>query len=83
MAQATYVTSAIVVPITGASAKQFTNPIRAVHAQIAAVSAGYPWQTFPLLRDAIELQDRTDQSNKLFAAQLHVTAIVDDTGRVA
>jgi hypothetical protein len=27
MAQATYVTSSIVAPITGASAKQFTNPI--------------------------------------------------------
>jgi hypothetical protein len=42
MAQATYVTSAIGTVITGASAKQSTNPIPAVHAKIAEIFAGYP-----------------------------------------
>ena len=36
MAQATYVTSAIGTPITGANAKQSTNPFPAIHAKIAS-----------------------------------------------
>jgi hypothetical protein len=83
MAQATYVTSAIGTLITGASAKQFPIPIRAVHAQIAPILAGFVSRTFPLDCDAVEIEDRAGQSNKLFATQLHVTAIADDTGRVA
>jgi hypothetical protein len=66
-----------------ASAKQFTSHIRAVHAQIAPIWAGFTSRTFPLDCDAVEFEDRAGQSNKLFAKQLHVTATADDTGRVA
>ena len=45
MAQATYVTSAIGTMITGASAKQSTNPVPWAHAKIAEVLAGFPSRT--------------------------------------
>jgi hypothetical protein len=76
MAQATYATSGIGALITGASVEQFASPIRAVHAQIAQILAGFLSLTFPL---AVEFEDRVGQSNKL----LHVISIADDTGRVA
>lgn len=86
MAQADYVSSAVRVLITGASAKPCTNPVknsvRAAHAEfVTALAANRPWP-IPLFADASDLEDRADHlKTVLDAASVYVTAILDDAAQ--
>jgi hypothetical protein len=82
MAQAEYVSSAIRALITGANARLSTCPIRAAHAEFVAALAMYPPRPIPVDTDAVDLEDRADHFNKVFAAvSVYLTVILDDTAQ--
>jgi hypothetical protein len=84
MAQANCLTSAIGMPVTGASTKQFTSPFRAVQVQMLPVLVKHHYSRWLLpVRDAVGSDDRVDQSRGLFAAQLSAIMIADDFTRVS
>jgi hypothetical protein len=80
MAQADCTTNAIRVPITGASEKPSTNPIRAACADVIARLAGHPPRPIPLDPHAVDLEDRLDHLEKVFTAlSAYVIAILSGT----
>ena len=84
MARANHLTTAIDTLVTGASAKQFTSPFRAVQVQITPVLVVHHHSRWFLLdRNAVGSDDRVGQSRGLFTAQLNATMIADDFRRVS
>jgi hypothetical protein len=82
MAQADYVTNAIRVLITNASAKASTNPVRAAYAEFVAALAGHPPRSIPIDADAIDVEDRADHLNKVLnGLSAYLTAILHDTAQ--
>ena len=65
MAKADYVTNAICVLITAASAKPSTNPVRAAHPELLARLAGRPPRPIPLNPHVVDLEDRADGRDKV------------------
>ncbi len=82
MAQADFVSNAIRALITGAGAKQSTNPVRASHTEFVTVLAGHPPWPIPLDPAAADLEDRADHLNTVLnALSAYLTVILDDTAQ--
>ena len=82
MAQADYVTNAIRVLVTNASAKPSTNPVRAAYAEFVVALAGHPPRPIPIKPPVVDLGDRADHLNKVLnALSAYLTAILDDTAQ--
>jgi hypothetical protein len=82
MAQADRVINAIAAPMTGASEKPSSNPVRAAHADFIAALAGLrPWP-IPLFADASDLEDRADHLKEVLGTlSAYLTTILDDTAQ--
>ncbi len=82
MAQADCVLNANPAPMTGASEKPSSIPVRTAHAEFITALAGLrPWP-IPLFADASDLDDRADYlKTVLSAVSAYVTAILDDTAQ--
>ena len=79
MAQADYVTNAIRVLITNASAKASTNPVQAAYAEFVTALAGHPPRSIPIDADAIDVEDGADHPNKVLnGLSAYLTAMLED-----
>jgi len=82
MAQADYMTNAIRALITGATAKPSTNPVQAAYTDFVAALAGHPPRPIPVYADAVDLEDRADNLQKVITAlSVYLTVILDDTAQ--
>jgi hypothetical protein len=62
------------------NAKQL--PVRAAHAEFIAALSGLPPRPIPLEADALDLEDRADHLDKVFAAlSVYVSLVLDDTAQ--
>ncbi len=69
-------------PCNGADANLSVSRVRAVHAEFVAALAKQTPRPIPFNADAIDLEDRADHLDKVFAALSdYVTLILDDTAQ--
>jgi hypothetical protein len=63
-------------------ARPSASPVRAAHAEFVAALAGHPPRPIPLEADALDLEDRADHLDKVFAAlSVYVSLVLDDTAQ--